>query len=197
MAMLNNQRVSLSLCVAVWPCPSGESLEVGDLANCSSFCSFVALDVETPLRDVLHLIAGRHRKKRQGQVGITGKNMDQILFNVESLLFPWFSWLMKRLIQLLETNLHVCSFWRWNGETVKPTFFVGKIHVVLLVLWVKSPEIMFFAGWKPMLVCGRNPHVCPSLYARHPHFSGWNSMLTRLVDVFTRMSHWEYDFDTS
>ena len=132
MAMLNNQRVSLSLCVAVWPCPSGESLEVGDLANCSSFCSFVALDVETPLRDVLHLIAGRHRKKRQGQVGITGKNMDQILFNVESLLFPWFSWLMKRLIQLLETNLHVCSFWRWNGETVKPTFFVGKIHVVLI-----------------------------------------------------------------
>ncbi|CAL1136951.1 unnamed protein product, partial [Cladocopium goreaui] len=42
--------------------------QVGDLANCSSFCSFVALDVETPLRDVLHLIAGRHRKKRQGQV---------------------------------------------------------------------------------------------------------------------------------
>eukprot|EP00435_Cladocopium_sp_Y103_P055240 s8_g18.t1 len=42
--------------------------QVGDLANCSGFCSFVALDVETPLRDVLHLIAGRHRKKRQGQV---------------------------------------------------------------------------------------------------------------------------------
>jgi hypothetical protein len=34
----------------------------------------------------------------------------------------------------------------FGGETVKPTFFVGKIHVVLLVLWVKSPEIMFFAG---------------------------------------------------
>ena len=34
----------------------------------------------------------------------------------------------------------------FGGETVKPTFFVGKIHVVLLVLCVKSPEIMFFAG---------------------------------------------------
>lgn len=41
---------------------------VGSLANCSRFCAFKALDVQTPLRDVLHLIAGRNRKKRQGQV---------------------------------------------------------------------------------------------------------------------------------
>ena len=38
------------------------------MANCSGFCAFIPMDVETPLRDVLHQIAGRNRKKKEPKV---------------------------------------------------------------------------------------------------------------------------------
>eukprot|EP00434_Breviolum_minutum_P040785 symbB.v1.2.036261.t1/scaffold5077.1/size31199/4 len=43
-------------------------LQVGTVANCSGFCAFIPTDVETPLRDVLHQIAGRNRKKKEPKV---------------------------------------------------------------------------------------------------------------------------------
>eukprot|EP00913_Durusdinium_trenchii_P010634 g9978.t1 len=104
---------------------------VGSLANCSRFCAFKALDVQTPLRDVLHLIAGRNRKKRQGQVGVfscldflnlalKSTAPTAVLKSLSAKVFDRRSTILQVSVNQDEPLLHALSIMKAEGLTICP-----------------------------------------------------------------------------